>query len=299
MDKKTAISFLEQYNNAEMHTDEEDFRYTEYLEYLWNETKDPIYITELGGYYYEMRLFDNALKCYEIAAGLNYEPAMSGLGYIWYYGRTGKVDYEKAFGYFQRSAVLGNIQSEYKIADMYKNGYFVEKDYDKYKSIIEKLYVQIKDELNLFKPVPEIYTRLASIRVKEGNLDEAIALYYYAKAFLARRLIYSNFFGNLSIMKHLIHDLYKITPFDYDYFDLYDLYALEKTPCTVRFEYRSEEFEIIIMSEDGAFPIVFNGKWYQNIDAFFSQSSINKSMLTELFTELVFYEVIINGDNKN
>lgn len=298
MDKATAIKFLEQFNDSEMHTEEENFRYTEYLEYLWKETNDPCYICELGGYYYEIKKFDLALKYYEIAANAQYEPALSGLGYIWYYGRTGKTDYEKAFGYFQRSAELGNIQSEYKVADMYKNGYFVEKDYDKYKSIIEKLYLKVKDELKLFEPVPEIYTRLAAIRVKEGSFDEAVSLYYYARGFLSYRLRYSNFFGNLSIMKHLIHDLYKITPLDYDYFNLYDLYALENISCTVTFEYLGEEYEIHIISEDGSYPIKFNGQWYKTIDDFFAKASIDKYMLTEIIPEIDCCEVNIDGDNE-
>ena len=32
---------------------------------------------------------------------------------------------------------MGDMVAAYKVADMYKNGYYVEKDYEKYKLIIE------------------------------------------------------------------------------------------------------------------------------------------------------------------
>ena len=54
---------------------------------------------------------------------------------VWYYGRTGTVDYEKAFRYFSMAG--HNPVAEYKLADMYHNGYFVEKDDVKYKEIIQ------------------------------------------------------------------------------------------------------------------------------------------------------------------
>ena len=37
-------------------------------------------------------------------------------------------DYKKAFHYFAKGAFDGHLVSLYKIGDMYKNGYYVEKD---------------------------------------------------------------------------------------------------------------------------------------------------------------------------
>ena len=104
-------------------TEEDVFLFTEALNYLIEETKDPGYMLELGGYYYGERKFDLALKYYELAAEYKLIDAYDCLGYIWYYGRTGKRDYEKAFKYFSLSAEAGNLQAAYKVADMYKNGY--------------------------------------------------------------------------------------------------------------------------------------------------------------------------------
>lgn len=121
-------------------SEEDTFLYTEALRFLIEEAKDADYMVELGGLYYESRQFDLALKYYELAAEYNNLYAISNLGYIWYYGRTGERNYEKAFYYFDKARQMGDIIAAYKVADMYKNGYFVEKDYVKYKEIIEELY---------------------------------------------------------------------------------------------------------------------------------------------------------------
>lgn len=79
----------EYYNNTNP-SEEDTFLFTEALKYLIEETKDSNYMVELGGLYYEAREFDLALKYYELAAEYNNLYAISNLGYVWYYGRTGE-----------------------------------------------------------------------------------------------------------------------------------------------------------------------------------------------------------------
>ena len=70
--------------------------------------------------------------------------ATENLGYIYYYGRKGEVNYEKSFNYFAKAALVGLICSLYKIGDFYRNGYYVEKDEKEAFSI----YVQCLDKLD-------------------------------------------------------------------------------------------------------------------------------------------------------
>ena len=225
-----------------------------------------------------------------MAADLGSEPAIQGLGYIWYYGRTGTVDYEKAFRYF--SSLKHNIVAQYKVADMYKNGYYVAKDYEKYKRIIERLYEDVKDMENPFAPVPEIFTRLASIRTKEGETDEAIRLYSEAKDVLAQRIEDNPFFGNLTIMKYLIKNLYELKAPDLKNIDLFDLYELLTKPVKVSFMYDGEEFIVEALEEDGEVVINFDGKWFRTVDDFFAKASIDGSRLVVISWELYDFEVI-------
>lgn len=153
-------------------TEEDKFEMTEALSFLINERHDPGDMMYLGGIYYEDKQFDLALKYYEMAAGYDYESAYECLGYIWYYGRTGEKDYKKAFEYYSKAADMGNIVSAYKVADMYKNGYYVEKDYDKYCRTIEHLYPKVKDAKWLGEPLPEISLRLAVIRREHDRMSK-------------------------------------------------------------------------------------------------------------------------------
>jgi len=287
-----AKKIQENYYDLTNPSDEDKFLYTEALDFLISETKDPDYMNELGAMYYSDRDFDLALKYYEMAAEAGNLYATSNLGYIWYYGRTGHKDYEKAFHYFDKARQMGDLISEYKIADMYKNGYYVEKDLDKYRSIIEGLYPKVKNARQLDEPLPEVFTRLAKIRSDEGKTDEALHLYDVARDFLAQRIQYSQFFGDLNIMKWMISDIYKLRKFDTDMMDLYDLYYVLKTPRKVRFKYEGKTHEAESTQEGGDMSVRFDNHWYRTIDDFFRKAELDEEHLTTLYEELYDFEVI-------
>lgn len=273
--------------------DEDDiFLYTEAMDYIIQTTHAPEAMMMLGGWYYEQRQFELALKYYEMAAEYKSVSAYECLGYIWYYGRTGTKDYKKAFNYFKLAKDAGNIIAAYKLADMYKNGYFVEKNYDEYCGIIEELYPKIRTANNLYDPLPEIYTRLARIRTEQGRYEEAVNLYYDAKEFLSQRISYNAYFGNLNIMMWLIDDLYKLVEFDRDNFGLYDLYYLAKSPVKVRFYFDDREQIWEVTEENGNLVICFNGKWYRSREDFFAKACIDDIPVTHIYDAFYGFEVI-------
>lgn len=90
-------------------------------------------INDYGSLYYDGRLgeqdFNKAAYFYRKAAKLGDSNAVVNLGYIFYYGREGEVDYEKAFQCFSIGSVAyGSSIATYKLGDMFKNGYYVRKD---------------------------------------------------------------------------------------------------------------------------------------------------------------------------
>ncbi len=227
---------------------------------------------------------------------MDYDEAYECLGYIWYYGRTGERDFKKAFEYFSKMMDKGNLVAAYKVADMYRNGYYVEKDLEKYREIIEDLYQKVQACRNVFDPVPEIYTRLARIRTEEGKEDDAVNLYLKAKNWLAQRIHYNAFFGNLNIMKWLIDDLYELIEFDEEYFDFFDLYYLLKTPHKIRFFSDDEEMNLASVMEGDECVVCFNGKWYHSRDDFFKDAAANDgTKLTAIYGDLYGFEVMENG----
>ena len=273
-------------------SDEDLFLYVEALSFLIEETKNSDYMVELGAMYYAQREFDLALKYYEMAAEYDNLYAIADLGYIWYYGRTGEKDYEKAFKYFSMAMERGDLIATYKVADMYKNGYFVEQDYKKYKEMIEELYPKVQEAQYLNDPVPEVYTRLAKIRVKEGKTEEALGLYYVARDFLSQRIKNHPFFGDLNIMKWLIGDVYALTEIDPGFLGLYDLYEILKKPAKVTFLYEDGTFTVESVADDDGVSVKFGDKWYRTIDDFFAKAQIDGELLTSIYEELYGFEVM-------
>ncbi len=272
--------------------EEDEFLFVEAMEYLIATENKPEDMMSLGGYYYELRRFDLALKYYEMAASFGIDAADECLGYIWYYGRTGERDYEKAFRHYSKSMKRGNLTCAYKVADMYKNGYYVEKDYEKYVDMIEELYPKVKKSHYLGDPVPEVFTRLARIRTEQGRKQEAVQLYLYAKDFLAQRLSFNAFFGHLNVMKWMVDDLYELIPFDVNHFDFYDLYYLLKQPVQIRFAYHGVEQKLEALLEDGICVVHFNDKWYRDRDEFFGKACVGGERLTAVYDELENFEVL-------
>jgi len=68
--------------------------------------------------------------------------AADALGYIYYYGRvnSGHPQFEKAYQYYNISALLGNQEAKYKVGDMYKNGYGVPKNMELAATIYGQVY---------------------------------------------------------------------------------------------------------------------------------------------------------------
>ena len=268
-------------------SEKEEFQLTETLKFVIEKTGQPRYAEWLGGIYYDKRMFDLALKYYELAESLGSTWAWNGLGYIWYYGRTGTVDYEKAYYYFNKMAQsdpeetseYDRYEARFKIADMYKNGYFVKKNYRRYKKIIEQLYSEILDSED-YSYGTEVKIRLAAIREKEGETDEAIDLYLQAKDELAYRLSYNRFFGDINRMNWLINDLYKLIDIDLTDFDLYDLFYILKEEHTVTFKHRRRKREIESrLNDEGETNICFDDIWYRNISDFFIKANLGEESI--------------------
>ena len=287
-----AQQILDDYYDLTQPKYEDDILLIHALEFLIKETNNPEYMVELGAWYYGQKQFDLAEEYYLMAAKLGYNDAYECLGYIYYYGRVGHPDYEKAFHYYKLASDKGNLVAAYKLADMYKNGYYVQKDYPRYVQIIKDLYSKIQGATNTFDPVPEIYSRLAKIYVEEGNEDQAIQLLLIAKEFQSQRLIYSQFFGDLTIMKYIVNDLYSLIQFDPNYMDLFDLYYALQKPCKVAIEILGDDHIIEAKYEDGLFYICMDDKNYEDVDQFFQNAMIHDEPLYSQYVNVNYIEIL-------
>lgn len=277
MNKKLALGIFESLRYSDILDKQEESEFIESSEYLCTHTDDPIYPVTLGGYYYESKVFDKALKYYLEAKDKGDHWANIGLGYIYYYGRVDEPNYKLAYKYYKEASLdkdadpYTKAEATLKIADMYKNGYHVKQSYDKYVKLVESLIENLESYPNL---KVEIYTRLASIRKDDGNKVDALLYLRCARYELEYRLSHNRFFGDLTRMKWLINDLYSLIKFNPSSMNLYDLYYLLKHEHVITFRCNGRKYTITSKLNNKEMNIKFKGKVYKNIDEFFSNACI-------------------------
>lgn len=296
MDNSKALQIIQDYYDISNPTEEDEFTYTEALKFLIEKTKEPKYMCELGWYYCEKKRFDLEIKYLELAAESGYLPAMEELGYMWYYGQHGEKDYDKAFYYFSKGAEgdsgTGSLWCKYKLADMYRYGCSVPKDEDKYREMIEAAYEEVYPPKYLNDPFPEISLRLAGIRDEQGMKEEAIDLLEEAKKFMAERLSADPFWGHIEVMGRIVRYLYRLTPYDPDRGDFYDLFYLTEKPGKYRMTRNGKKIELEVTEENGVKAICYEGKWFRSFEDFCMKAENNGEKFTTNYDEIYRLEEV-------
>jgi TPR repeat protein len=148
-------------------------------------------MNDLGALYYNGRggeqNFERAVYYYEMAAKNGNRQAQENLGYCYYYGRSVDVDYKKAFHYFALGAFDGHLVSLYKIGDMYMNGYYVEYNPAEAFPIYERCIEMMTDEAAPTVAGP-VFLRLGNAFLygngTEENAKSALVCFQKAELFL-------------------------------------------------------------------------------------------------------------------
>ncbi len=268
MDKNEAKRIVERFFRNDNPTKDDEFVFTEACHYLIEVENDRDTMVNLGGYYYDKEKYNLAEKYYLMAYEAGDDWVADGLGFIYYYGRTGERDYEKAFFYFSKAKENGNLEAAMKIADMYRNGYGVPKDKEKYKALLLEVYEKVKDTVQLFDPLPEVSHRLAAILIEEGHPQEAIPLLQKGKNYITQRIRYNAFWGNFIVCRRTIELLYSLIELDEESFDFFDLFYVLKTPCKVKLFYMGNVHEIESYIEEDELRVRCDTKHYKSIENF-------------------------------
>ena len=143
MTVQEAKDIFNKYGRKSVLTDDEEFVLLEAIKYLVEETGSTKWMIELGGYYYEQKKFDLALKYYELADTYGDKWAPEGLGYIWYYGRTGVKDF--LIQRIMHNPFFGDLNSmKWLTEDLYDIVRFDRSDFDLY-----DLYVLLKEPVKV------------------------------------------------------------------------------------------------------------------------------------------------------
>lgn len=171
-----------------------------YLEEINNGNAEAM--TNLGSLYYTGRCgeqnYEKAVKYYKMADEHGERQATENLGYCYYYGRNVAVDYEKAFHYFVKGALDGHLNSLYKIGDMYRNGYYVKKDEAEAFCIYSRCYEEMTDECYELIGA-DICLRMGDVYFyaigTEQRLETALKFYQEAERCFYKRIKNGDYFS--------------------------------------------------------------------------------------------------------
>ena len=282
MDRFESRRIASDYHSKPNHTQEEDFLYLEACHYLAEIESDVRAMVALGGHYYGMKRYNLAEKYYLMAFEIDPTSSASGLGYIYYYGRNGERDFEKAFRYFSIASEDGDNEARMKIADMYRNGYGVEKDLQKYKEQLLSIYEAIKDTKLLFDPYPEVAHRLAEIYIDEGHGADALAMLWKAKSLIGQRLHFSQFWGDFIVCRRVVTLLYRIIPFEPYDFDFYSLFFYFRRPNKARLYFHGKEYALEAFEEEGEIRVKCEEAYYKSVEAFLMEATFDGMHVHEI-----------------
>lgn len=285
MTSEEARRIIDKFSQKDNVTKDDEFTFIEACNFLIETEGDAKVMTWLGGYYYEKEKYDLAEKYYLMAFDAGDEWVADGLGFIYYYGRTGERDYKKAFYYYSIAKKNGDTEAAMKIADMYHNGYGVDKDDAKYKTLLLEIYSKIKDTNQLFEVYPEVAHRLADVYINEGQEDKAINLLLRGKSFIGQRIRYNAFWGNFIVCRRIVTLLYKVIEFDEDSFDFFDLFYLFKEPHVVKLTYHGKQYLIESFFDEGEMRVKCEDKFYKSTEDF-----LRRAMFDDKHTYVIQYE---------
>ena len=139
---------------------------------------------------------------------------------------------------------------------------------------------------------PEGYIRLAKEQAEKGKIAEALDNYYIVRQILSERIQREPYFGDLTIMKWVIRDIYRLMELDLAFIGLYDLYEIRREPATVQFFYNGERHEVEAIPNGEGHAIRFDDSWYWTIDDFFQKAELHGRLLTSLYEEVCGFDII-------
>ncbi len=261
MTRSEALRFITDFYRNPNPGKDDMFLFEEAELFLINTYHNPSDMNNLAFHYLEQRRHDLELKYLEMAAEYDYPAAVEELGFVWYYGQTGEVDYKKAYEYFSAAASLDDD--------------------------VVKAYPS--PELRL--PHCDVYLRLARIRAQDGKTEEALKLLSDAREILSEDIRNNPaWWGNIEVMDEIVSLQYELG-YEADRLDVFDLFGLAKKECVIAFLYEDRRFLIDIVREDDGVSVKFDHKWFRTVREFFEKAEIDGERIVYIYDELYDLEV--------
>lgn len=301
MDVIEAWELLQHYYGNAAPTEEENKAFVDASRFLLRSgeegTSRDIIVCKLAQYYYENDQFDEArkyLKQMAVASRSTVRSAaLQKLGYLWYYGRTGNVDYRRAYECAVHAAKSGkeSLKSKCLLYSLMFKGQGLPKgghlNFDNFDYPLLQLFDQVmksEDDGTFKVPVPEVKLLTARLfQTERLGYDEESAhtLLQDAREYQLQRLRISRDPDELSLMEEIVKQdtLHKKS----DTIDIYELFR-EEGDVRMHFTYLCDDFEVRLHGgpRAGMAAVEFEGKLYPTVYTFFREAKIEGQKLNFL-----------------
>ena len=200
-------------------------------------------------------------------------------------------NYSLAFDHYALASTYGNELAKERIADMYKDGLYVKKDYNRYVEMITKLYESSSKEniLDL-----SICQKMAEIKYNQKD--------YKACADIIRHFEVGSGFSRINILSISddikcilkIHKLkYKLKMINEKEFDIFSIDALTDKHQVFSFKYRNRKYELKYIKQDKSGFYEFMGIRYNTLTDFIIKAKIQDKTIIEVMESFTNYRVCV------
>ena len=207
------------------------------------------------------------------------------LGDLYLKDYIGKKNYDKAYQHYKMAAFYGNVLAKERIADMYKEGIYVKKDYARYVKIITELYEKYKDNYGVDI---SLSLKMAKIRYDLGDCEgckEIVRIFELGGGFGG-----INIFSIENDIKDIIEIQklqYKLGMINESEFDIFSLDSLNSIYKKFSFKYRNKRYEVRY-NELGYYE--FENTKYKSLTDLILKARIQDKAILEILDKIINYK---------
>lgn len=276
-------------------SDEQISEHVDNLRFLATK-KDLFAVREYGNAMTFYGRYDIAEKCYNLVIETdpngnrelsNSTFAHVELGDLYLNNFIGNKNYGKAYEHYLISASRGNDLAKERIAEMYRVGIFVEKNYNKYVEIITEEFAKCKSEGRV---EIDLYLKMAQIKYLRKDYkgcEDIVKIFELGSGFGA-----INIFSVANDIKNLIeiHKLqYRLGLINENQFDIFSIEALTKKFKKFSFKYRNKKYELKCCKCNAGNCYEFNGERFTTLTEFILKAKIHNETILEIAGKLTNY----------
>ncbi|MCD8294043.1 MAG: hypothetical protein LUE27_02185 [Clostridia bacterium] len=243
---------------------------------------NPGYSKEIVGELWEK----DFAKILEFAERYPYDPVFAkAAGDIELNGYIGRRNRKKAYEYYKFASERGYLAARLALAEMYRDGMCVEKDFDTYRSLVLSIYEEFISAggacamVCINYAIPEI----AKVYLEDGEPEKA------------GEALIQGLSSSMSLWPYgipvngtdakLADMLYKVYVMPEDKHEIADLLVLLKSPCSVLLTADGKEYGIEAVQDGKDILVKYDGKYFRDPVSFMNTAVAGNKLIRELDME--------------